>query len=166
MSHEDAIEAGILKIEILNYQSKYRQSLDIAEIAFQLSIEINNKILIVESILAKVRTLSLLGELTKAENLIQTCFDHLSLKGKKTIEVQRCISAVYHLQGVMNYKRGELKQAFLLYQKSLSFFEKKEDEIGIASVNIGIGDIYIYKGEVEQALNCYETSLGIYDGLG
>ncbi len=165
LSQEDAIKSRILQIEILNYQSNYKQSLDIAKIALQQSIEIKNKILIVDSILAKVKTLSLLGELTKAENLIQTCFDHISLKGKKTIEVKKRISAIYHLQGVINYKRGELKQAFLLYQKSLSFFEKIEDKIGIASVKIGIGDIYIYKGEVEQALNCYETSLGIYDEL-
>ena len=165
LSQEDAIKARILQIEILNYQSNYKQSLDIAEIALQQSIETQNKILIVDSILAKVKTLSLLGELTKAENLIQTCFDHLSPKGNKTIEVQKRISAIYHLQGFMNFKRGELKQAFLLYQKSLSFFEKIKDKIGIASVKIRIGDIYNYRGEVEQALNCYETSLGIYDEL-
>ena len=128
LSQEDEIKARILQIEILNYQSNYKQSFDIAKIALQQSIEIKNKILIVDSILAKVKTLSLLGELTKAENLIQTCFDHISLKGKKTIEVKKRISAIYHLQGVMNYKRGELKQAFLLYQKSLSFFEKIEDK--------------------------------------
>ena len=31
------------------------------------------------------------------------------------------------------------------------------------TVTTGIGDIYNYKGEVEQALSCYEISLGIYD---
>ena len=166
ISKEELIQTHLLKSEILNYQSNYKKSLETTKIAMQKSLELKNKILIVDSILAKVTTLSLLGELTAAEDCVQTCFDHISLKGKKTKEIQKRISSIYNMQGSLNYKRGEMKRAFLLYQKSLGFFEKIDDKVNIASVRIGIGDIFNCKGEIRQALNNYEASLNIYDSLG
>ena len=120
ISQEDTIKTRILKIEILNYQSNYKRSLDFVKIALQQSIEIKNKILIVDSILVKIEALSSFGELTKTDNLIQTCFNHLSPKGNNTIKVQKSISAIYHLQGVMNYKRGS-KTSLSSLSKILKF---------------------------------------------
>ncbi|MCG3216485.1 MAG: tetratricopeptide repeat protein [Candidatus Heimdallarchaeota archaeon] len=166
LNKRDYLRSQVFRSEILIKKSNYGESLQKIETTIQKSIELEDNKLILDSLLAKIKTLFLLGELEKADETIQTGFKYSNLKGKKKKEVKKSISTLNYYQGEVYYKRGEIEKALNQYQKTLASFDRIDDQIGVALVKLGIGDIFCYKGEIEQALKNYEYSLGIFDEQG
>ncbi len=166
LNKRDYLRSQLFRSEILIKKSNYGESLQKIETTIQKSIELEDNKLILDSLLAKIKTLFLLGELEKADETIQTGFKYSNLKGKKKKEVKKSISTLNYYQGEVYYKRGEIEKALNQYQKTLASFDRIDDQIGVALVKLGIGDIFCYKGEIEQALKNYEYSLGIFDEQG
>jgi tetratricopeptide (TPR) repeat protein len=71
---------------------------------------------------------------------------------------------IYNKIGLILYKMGNLDDALLYQEKSLSLAKELNDTKGQATVLIDIANIYLSKRELDKAVNYYNQSLDLQTG--
>jgi len=68
--------------------------------------------------------------------------------------------------GLCHWKLGDKEQALIYYTKAKTFYEKGEDRIALARLNVNIANVYYYLNNFEQSLTFYKDALNIARKIG
>lgn len=68
--------------------------------------------------------------------------------------------------GLCYWKLGDKEQALIYYTKAKTFYEKGEDRIALARLNVNIANVYYYLNNFEQSLIYYRDALNIARKIG
>ncbi|MFX1535921.1 MAG: tetratricopeptide repeat protein [Promethearchaeota archaeon] len=166
LTPHDRLMCDILKSTILNKLGLYRESLEVAEQAFQDSQVLNEPLRQVDSLIKKVNTLWELGRLDEGLQVIEQAEQAICLVKGQASEISSRMASLFYHKGVIYAMKGMEDQALQYFQQSLAFSEELEDQKELAQCLNAIGIIYRRKGDLDQALIHQQRSLVLREQLG
>lgn len=161
------LELEILKSRILEMNGEFDKALIIANGVLNRLKEFDNKVLLIQGIIAKVYSLfrlakiqEALDEISEGEILIN------SLNDDQRAILKKDIAALTNLKGVVSFLKGQLDIALDCLQNSLIQREQIGNQQDIATSLNNIGLVYEAKGELAIALDYQQRSLKINMKIG
>ncbi len=169
LTGEENIAYNLLKSNLFYEQGEYEKSHLLAEESLKASHNFKNTLLIIRSLLLKVKNNLKLKEFDVCTLLI----DQIEQQKKKLdLDEKNNDMTIHHNAIVLNYKgklaqnSGDLTQAISLTEKSLKLFEKIDHSYGKAKVFTNIALMYGTKGELDLALGFFQKSLNLWEEIG
>lgn len=130
----------ILKSSILKYMSNYKESLEFAEKAYQISQELDDNLHTINALLNMCWSLSMLFNFDRAFNLIKQCEDLLHNSNQiSNLEYDKIDATINFIKAIIYYFQANLDQGLECAHKSLDLREKISDDITIAESLLIIG---------------------------
>ncbi|MHA1930989.1 MAG: tetratricopeptide repeat protein [Promethearchaeota archaeon] len=163
----DQLSVLILKGKIFGFKRQFKKSVELGELAYQLSKGLGVNTKRIDALLLKANV-AFLGELDvdlkytlEAEDLLK-----FELNQSSSLILERKTDISY-IRAVIHYLKGNLKVALELTMECLSIHEKKNrKDIRVAYFLLHIAFIYIYLGEYDKGLYYAERSLALQKKLG
>ena len=153
----------ILKSDYFVGIGRYKDSLKLAEKAYQESQRLNNKKQSVESLLPLARSLLVLGELDKGFEKLEVCKELFKTLMGKSKEIKRLDARLARVIGNFYGYKGDQRQALLYYKKALSLVQEIGDRGLICILYNSIGETYRKLGELNRALEYAERGLVLHE---
>lgn len=150
-----------LALAVLEFGGQYREGLDYARRMLRIARAHHNREAEARAQLAIGRMQRDLGQLADAEATMHQArllAEHTE-QGELEAEVRMHLAKVYHLQG----RNLEGLQELQLAQEELLL---QDDQVKLARVMTGIGDIYRVLGASREALQFYTRALSLEQGRG
>lgn len=161
------LELEILKSRILEMTGEYNEALIVADRVLEVLKEIDNKILTVRGIIAKVYPLFRLAKNQEALDAISEGEIIInSLNDEQRALLKEDIAALMNTKGVVSLLKGRLDIALECLQNSLILREEIGNQLNIATSLNNLGLIYEAKGELSLALDYQQRSLSINTKIG
>lgn len=169
LSEEEKIAYNLLKSNLLFEQGDYEKSHLLAEKSLKTSHIFENKLLVIRSILLKVKNNLKLKEFEICTLLIDQIEQQkkkLDLKERNNAITLLHDAIILNYKGELSQNKGNLTQAIIFAERSLKLFEKIEHNYGKAEVLTNIAIIYSTKGELNLALDFFQKSLNLWKEMG
>lgn len=169
LSGEEKIAYNLLKSNLFFEQGDYKVSHLLAEESLIASHNFKNTLLIIRSILLKVKNNLKLKEFDVCALLIDQIEQQkmkLDIEEKNNIITIQQNAIILNYKGELSQNKGNLAQAINFAEKSLKLFEKIEHNYGKAEVFTNIAMIYSTKGELDLALDFFQKSLNLWKEMG
>jgi tetratricopeptide (TPR) repeat protein len=153
----------IIKSDCLGQLGNYKDSLRIAEKAYEESKSLSIRTNSVDALLVQARGLQMLGELDKSLEKIEECEDLLkTLTGDKK-EIKRREARLTRLKGNILVFKGDEREALKYQEKALVIAEEIDDKRLIGSSLNNLGERYRILGDLDHALLYGERAITHYD---
>ncbi|NHJ04317.1 MAG: hypothetical protein EAX90_05810 [Candidatus Heimdallarchaeota archaeon] len=169
LSEEEKITCKLLESNLLFEQGDYERSKLLAEESLKASYKFENHLLIIQSVLIKVRNNLKLKKFEESISLIKQIEQkkkEIGYKEKNDAISLQHTAAILNCKGEIYQNMGDLKKALNFVKESLNLFEKIDHKYGKAEVLANIAMIYSTKGELDQALDFFQKSLNLWEEIG
>ncbi len=157
---KEQLEILLLKGRIYRYQLRYKEAVEIGEIAYQLSIKLGISSKTIDALIIKANELFL----GKADHALQYIAEAERLLLDISDEQQKADCLL--IKSVAYHYETEHNKAFDLALQWLDLHESQKKALDLAFIYYQIGDIYIFNGEPNKALDYANKSLRIQEELG
>jgi len=170
LPESDHVEGKILECRVMRLQGEYEKAIAIVEHLFSLTQSIQNSVTTKLQVKILNEWIYVLWRLRKLEEALEKLLEVKALI--KTLSpddlenLQEELATLANSEGIIYYLKGDLDQALVYHEKSLSIREKLKNIRDIASSLNNIGGIYYNTGQLDLALNYYKRSLTLYEELG
>ncbi|MFW9823130.1 MAG: tetratricopeptide repeat protein [Candidatus Thorarchaeota archaeon] len=155
------LSSSILKGRIYCYIGKYREVIELGEATYQLSRSLGFVSETIYSLLFKSYVLYF-GKVEKAfENIAEAEKLFSSINNTSS----RINADILQVKSMIFHHRGDLSKAFEFANKCLSFREKSNERLDLASIYCHLGELNLYKSDNKLGLDYAMKSLEIHKQL-
>jgi len=149
----------ILKGRIFKYSERYREAVDMGELAFQLSQKLGIVSSSIDALLIKA-CIVFFGELENALDLISEVENMFnSFSGDSTSHLSRQKTEFLLVKSLIYRFTGDLDKAFDLALQWGALGEKIGEKLDVSLAYIQIGNIHLFRGKPNRALDYAKKSL-------
>ncbi|MFW9915016.1 MAG: tetratricopeptide repeat protein [Candidatus Thorarchaeota archaeon] len=166
LGENDRLQNQVLKSRILIQQGNSDRGLELADLIFAESQQLENHLVMVDALISKASALLELGRLSESLQVIQEGEDLLSTKRFDKFQNAIRDSALKHLKGKVYRKKGDLDPALEVLKECLAIRQNLGNSYVIAEALNDIGIIYASKGDFPSAIENLEQAMAIFENLG
>jgi tetratricopeptide (TPR) repeat protein len=160
------IQSQILRINLLIQKEQYEEALTLIEEVIIECNQVTNKILLIDSFIAKATILFETNKLDLSLKLLHNTEKTLQMIKNQIPEIEGRFASIYYIEGKVYRKKGEFEKALVYLKKCISLREKLEKKYELADPFNVIGIIYDIKGQHDLALNYFNQSLDLFEEIG
>jgi len=165
-STNEHLSGLILKGKIYCYKEKYKKAVDIGKKVYQLSNRLGIPSRSIDALILKAH-IGYFGKLEEAFDCISEIETLLSTHSKESFtDLPRQKSDLLFIKSFLYHKRTDHSKAIELALQWLTQREKLSEKLDIARVYWHLGEIYLFKSEVNIALDYAKRSLVLQQELG
>ncbi|MHA2090449.1 MAG: tetratricopeptide repeat protein [Candidatus Kariarchaeaceae archaeon] len=163
----DELQGMILRSKILDSIGNYKDGLDIINNTLQLVNPELQLILYIQAAAVRSSILLRLDEQQQAEAQVDKAINMIKASGLvNEIEKIPTSADLYHVAGMLAWRRGDFSDALEFYQLSLFINEFNINTYRMAFTYNNSGDIFLYRGEYNKALSFYNRAMEIFENEG
>jgi len=156
---KDQLSSFILKGRIFNYMERYKEAVEIGEIAYHMSQKMEVISELIDSLLIKAHVV-FFGKLEnsielilEAENTLNSIFNH------QNYEITRQKSDLLLMKSIIHRITGDLNKSLELALQWQTLGEKISEKLDISRNYFNLGEIFLLKGDPKVALDYVKKSL-------
>jgi len=156
----------ILKGKIYCYKEQYKLAVDTGKLAYQLSHQIGTPSRTIDSLILKAHV-GYFGKLEEAFVCISEIENLLNVDSKETItDFSRQDSDILFIKSFLYHKKTDHSKAITLALQWLTQRESLSEKLDTARVYWHLGEVYLFKSELNTALDYSKKSLVLQQELG
>ena len=156
----------ILKGKIFCYKEQYKLAVDTGELAYQLSQQIGSPLRTIDALILKAH-LGYFGNLEEAFACISEIDNLLNIDSKESMrDFPRQKSDLLFMKSFLYHKKTDHNKAIALALQWLAHGENISEKIDISRVYWHLGEIHLFKSELNIALDYSKKSLELQQELG
>ncbi|MFX0004842.1 MAG: tetratricopeptide repeat protein, partial [Promethearchaeota archaeon] len=164
-SFHDIVSCHLVYCDLLFHQGLFEKLIKLAEQTYKESLGLEKRILSIDALIYIVVGLVNSYDVEAANEIINQAERLLStLKDESTINKTRREAKIVFLKGQISNPsispKGDLEKALKYYKHSLAIGESLGDEFIVCGSLFTLGwSLFLYKGEIDNALECAEKAL-------
>lgn len=162
---KDQLTGDIIKGMIYCYTEKYKQAVEIGELAYELSQQLQDVYHSIDALIIKAHMVylgnveSAFNTIVEAENLIGSIENYppLGLSGQQ--------ANFLLLKSIIYHHNGDLNEAEKLARDSLLILEKSGEKLDLARIYFHLGELYLYGSDPDIGIEFTMKSLTLHEEL-
>jgi len=153
------LEAELLKAQIFYRTSEFEKARELSFKVKEKAIDANLFSIVVDACITLSYLYLTLGQLENGINIINDGFDYLKkIKGNSDVIIN-LKAQLNSRRGTLYIEKGDLDQALVYFNKSLSLYEQVNNETGRSGILYNMGLAYNIKGDHENGIKYLRKQL-------